>query len=68
MPDAARTPFPVVNFRGYEREAVDARISGRRNRAVAPVAPEAHLLYALTRIAPPVARWFAARTSAVLAK
>ena len=27
MPDA-RTPFPVVNFRGYEREAVDARISG----------------------------------------
>ena len=26
MPDA-RTPFPVVSFRGYEREAVDSRIS-----------------------------------------
>ena len=24
----ARPPFPVVNFRGYEREAVDARITG----------------------------------------
>src|SRR4029078_13509349 len=27
VPDA-RTPFPVVSFRGYEREAVDARIAG----------------------------------------
>jgi len=26
VPDA-RTPFPVVNFRGYEREAVDSRIT-----------------------------------------
>ncbi len=56
--------------RGYspERVAVNILRAVGRNRAVAPIAPEAHLTYALTRIAPPVARWFSARTAAVLAK
>jgi hypothetical protein len=56
--------------RGYtpERAALNILRAAGRNRAVAPVTPAAHLMYALTRIAPPVARWLAARTSAVLAK
>ena len=56
--------------RGYtpEKVAVNILRAVGRNRAVAPITPEAHLTYALTRIAPPVARWFSARTSAVLAK
>jgi hypothetical protein len=51
-----------------EQVAVNIPHAVGRNRAVAPITPEAHLLYAVTRVAPPVARWFAARTSAVLAK
>ena len=60
----------LYDRRGYtpERAAVNILRAAGRNRAVAPVTPEAHLMYALTRVAPPVARWFAARTSAVLAK
>ena len=56
--------------RGYSPEKVAVNIlrAVGRNRAVAPITPEAHLTYALTRIAPPVARWFSARTSAFLAK
>ena len=56
--------------RGYtpEKVAVNLLRAVGRNRAVAPIAPEAHLTYALTRIAPPVARWFSARTAAVIAK
>ena len=56
--------------RGYtpEKVAVNILRAVGRNRAVAPIAPEAHLTYALTRVAPPVARWFSARTSAVLSK
>ena len=60
----------VHERRGYSPEKVAVNIlrAVGRNRAVAPITPEAHLTYALTRIAPPVARWFSARTSAALAK
>ncbi len=53
--------------RGYsaERVAVNILRAVDRNRAVAPVAAEAHLMYMLSRIAPPVARWIAARTAAM---
>lgn len=56
--------------RGYTPEQVAVNIlrAVGRNRAVAPVTSEAHLMYALTRVAPPVARWFSARTSAALSK
>jgi NAD(P)-dependent dehydrogenase (short-subunit alcohol dehydrogenase family) len=66
---AARTAR-IYDRRGYTPEQVAVNIlrAVARNRAVAPIAPEAHLMYVLTRVAPPVARWFAARTSAVLAK
>ena len=52
--------------RGYtpERVAIHALRAVGRNRAVAPVAPEAHLMYALNHIAPPAARWFSARMAA----
>ena len=60
----------VHERRGYSPEKVAVNIlrAVGGNRGVAPITPEAHLTYALTRIAPPVARWFSARTSAVLAK
>jgi NAD(P)-dependent dehydrogenase (short-subunit alcohol dehydrogenase family) len=60
----------VHQRRGYppEKVAVNILRAVGRNRAVAPITPEAHLSYALTRIAPPVARWFSARTAAVIAK
>ena len=32
-----------------------------RNRAVAPIATEAHLMYVLSRGTPPLARWAATR-------
>ena len=56
--------------RGYtpEKVAVNILRAVGRNRAVAPIAPEAHRTYALTRVAPPLARWFSARTSAVLSE
>ena len=59
----------IYERRNYTPEQVAVNIlrAAGRNRAVAPVSPEAHLTWALTRIAPPVARWVSARTSAVLA-
>ena len=52
--------------RDYGPEKVAVRIlrAVERNRAVAPIAPEAHLTYALSRIAPPAARWLSAKLSA----
>lgn len=52
--------------RGYtpERAAANILKAVDRNRAVAPISPEAHVMYVLSRIAPPVARWL----SAVMAK
>ena len=35
----------------------------RHNKAVAPITPEAHLGYALSRYLPPVSRWLAAKTA-----
>lgn len=51
--------------RGYTAKRVAHNIlrAVDRNRAVAPVAAEAHLMYVLSRIAPPVARWVATRTA-----
>lgn len=47
----------------YTPERVAEKIlrAAGRNRAVAPVSPEAHVAYALTRVAPPLARWVTAR-------
>lgn len=52
--------------RGYtpERAATNILKAVDRNRAVAPIAPEAHAMYVVSRTAPPVARWL----SAVMAK
>lgn len=61
-------PCVVVMAPGVAGTRDTIRRAAGRNRAVAPIAPEAHLMYVLTRIAPPLARWFTARTSAVLAK
>lgn len=49
--------------RGYtpERAARNILRALGRNRAVAPIAAEAHVLYVLSRVAPPVARWVSAR-------
>ena len=54
--------------RGYGPEKVAVRIlkAAQRNRAVAPITTEAHLTYAMSRVAPPVARWMAARTAAAI--
>ena len=50
----------------------EPRSTSCARRAATARSPRSHpkptLMYALTRIAPPVARWFAARTSDVLAK
>jgi NAD(P)-dependent dehydrogenase (short-subunit alcohol dehydrogenase family) len=45
--------------RGYTAEKVALRIlrGVHRNRAVVPIAAEAHAIYLLSRLAPPVARW-----------
>ena len=52
--------------RNYGPEKVAPRIlrAVRRNRAVAPITPEAHLGYLLSRHLPPVSRWVAAKTAA----
>lgn len=49
--------------RGYTAERVAHNIlrTVDRNRAVAPIAAEAHVMYVLSRIAPPLARWVATR-------
>jgi NAD(P)-dependent dehydrogenase (short-subunit alcohol dehydrogenase family) len=51
--------------RGYTAERVARNIlrAVDRNRAVAPVAAEAHLMCVLSRTAPPLARWVATRTA-----
>jgi NAD(P)-dependent dehydrogenase (short-subunit alcohol dehydrogenase family) len=49
--------------RGYPPERVARNIlrAVDRDRSVAPIAAEAHLMYLLSRAAPPVARWAASR-------
>lgn len=49
--------------RGYGPDKVAVQIlrAVQRDRAVAPVAPEAHVGYLLSRIAPPLSRWTSAK-------
>ncbi|HUO37937.1 MAG TPA: SDR family NAD(P)-dependent oxidoreductase [Mycobacterium sp.] len=49
--------------RGYtpERAARNILRAVGRDRAVAPIAAEAHVMYVLSRVAPPLARWVAAQ-------
>lgn len=51
--------------RGYppERAAQKVLRAAGRNRAIAPVGPDAHAMYWLNRLAPPLARWVSARTT-----
>ncbi|WP_040860903.1 SDR family NAD(P)-dependent oxidoreductase [Nocardia niigatensis] len=53
--------------RGYTAERVARNIlrAVDRDRAVAPVAAEAHVMYALSRATPPLARWVAAKLASV---
>ena len=54
--------------RGYGPEKVAVRIlkAAQRNRAVAPVTAEARLTYLMSQVAPPAARWMAARMAAAI--
>ncbi len=49
--------------RGYtpERAARNILRAIERNRAVAPIAAEAHVMYVLSRVVPPLARWVSAQ-------
>ncbi|EUA88451.1 short-chain dehydrogenase domain protein [Mycobacterium ulcerans str. Harvey] len=49
--------------RGYTpaRAARNILRAVERNKAVAPVAAEAHVMYVLSRIMPPLARWVSAQ-------
>ncbi|SOJ53040.1 putative oxidoreductase EphD [Mycobacterium simulans] len=51
--------------RGYTAKRVAHNIlrAVDRNRAVAPIAAEAHVMYALSRVTPPLARWLAMRAA-----
>ncbi|WP_327321950.1 SDR family NAD(P)-dependent oxidoreductase [Streptomyces sp. NBC_01210] len=51
--------------RGYppERAAEKVLRAVGRNRAIAPVGPDAHAMYALNRLAPPLARWISGRVT-----
>lgn len=53
--------------RNYGPEKVAVRIlrAVSRNKAVAPITPEAHIAYALSRVAPPVSRWTSAKLAGV---
>jgi NAD(P)-dependent dehydrogenase (short-subunit alcohol dehydrogenase family) len=53
--------------RNYGPEKVAEKIlrAVQRDLAVAPVTPEAHITYGLTRVAPPAARWVAGRMAAL---
>ncbi|MDG5481636.1 SDR family NAD(P)-dependent oxidoreductase [Mycolicibacterium gadium] len=58
-----RRLISTYHKRGYtaNRAAHNILRAVERNRAVAPVAAEAHVMYALSRATPPLARWMAAR-------
>lgn len=53
--------------RGYtpQRAAVNILKAVDHNRAVAPIAAEAHVMYALSRVAPPAARWLSAKLASI---
>jgi len=53
--------------RGYtpQRVAVNVLRAVEADKAVAPIAAEAHLMYAASRLAPPVGRWLAAKVASM---
>jgi short-subunit dehydrogenase len=53
--------------RGYGAEKVADRIlrAVQRDLAVAPITPEAHVFYVLTRTAPPLGRWAASKLAQI---
>lgn len=57
----------VYEKRGYTPERVARNIlkAVHQNKAVAPIALEAHLMYGVSRVAPPLARWAAGRMASV---
>jgi NAD(P)-dependent dehydrogenase (short-subunit alcohol dehydrogenase family) len=57
----------IYEKRGYTPERVAHNIlkAVHRDRAVAPIALEAHLMYGVSRVAPPLARWAAGRMASV---
>jgi NAD(P)-dependent dehydrogenase (short-subunit alcohol dehydrogenase family) len=58
----------VYARRGYTPDKVAAQLlrAVERNRAVAPIAPEAHGAYWMSRLAPGLSRWAAAKTAGLL--
>lgn len=62
--DARRTKTTAAYAkRGYspDRAARNILRAIDGGKAVAPIAPEAHVMYVLSRVAPPVARWMSAK-------
>lgn len=57
----------IYEKRGYTPERVAHNIlkAVHRDKAVAPIALEAHLMYGVSRVAPPLARWAAGRMASV---
>lgn len=57
----------IYEKRGYtaERVALNILKAVHQDRAVAPIALEAHLMYGVSRVAPPLARWVAGRMASV---
>lgn len=53
--------------RGYtaQRAATNILRAIERGEAVGPITPEAHVMYVLSRVAPPVARWMSAKLAEV---
>lgn len=53
--------------RGYTPERVARNIlrAVQKNKAVAPIAAEAHAMYWLSRLVPPMSRWFSLRLAAM---
>lgn len=57
----------IYEKRGYTPERVARNIlkAVHQDKAVAPIALEAHLMYGVSRVAPPLARWAAGRMASV---
>ena len=65
-PGQARPHARSVAATAPKRSPSGSSTRHERNRAVAPVTPEAHLSYVLSKVAPPAARWMAARMAGVI--
>ena len=64
-PGEAR-PVPCRRGYGPDKVAVGILKAAQRNRAVAPVTPEARLSYLVSKVAPPMARWMGARMAGAI--